>query len=206
MDDRRIFLIEMYKQMFSDINRHMTVVWQSVSVVVGAFAVLALVEKNVLPIDVAISLIVMLCTWLYAHMLDAAYWYNRNLAIISNIERQFLLISDLKDIQYYFGAHRSKKNRMITQFRIQAALGIGIGGLVILFHFSERVWPGLFLPVSYFQPARTLPYLAAVGAIAFCGWLRKDRREAYENFLTQSPGVDVPTGDVEYGRGHRIDT
>lgn len=78
MDDRKTFLLEMYRQMFSDINRHMTVVWQSVSVVVGAFAIFALVEKQILPVDVAVSLMVMLCAWLYAHMLDAAYWYNTN--------------------------------------------------------------------------------------------------------------------------------
>src|SRR5436190_7893343 len=61
MDDRREFLLEMYRQMFADINRHMTVVWQAVSVVVGAFAILALVEKNIIPIDLAVSLIVILC-------------------------------------------------------------------------------------------------------------------------------------------------
>ena len=43
MDDRKTFLMEMYRQMFADINRQMTVVWQAVSVVVGAFALLALV-------------------------------------------------------------------------------------------------------------------------------------------------------------------
>src|SRR3546814_2866580 len=51
------------------------------------------VQTCALPIslDVAASLIILLCAWLYAHMLDAAYWYNRNLVIIANIERQFLL-------------------------------------------------------------------------------------------------------------------
>lgn len=96
MDDRREFLLEMYRQMFADINRHMTVVWQAVSVVVGAFAILALVEKDIIPIDIAVALIVVLCAWMYAHMLDGGYWYNRNLAMISNIERQFLVKSDLK--------------------------------------------------------------------------------------------------------------
>src|SRR3546814_19062441 len=118
MNDRHTFLLEMYRQMFADINRHMTVVWQSVSVVVGAFAVFALVEKQIMPLDVAASLIILLCAWLYAHMLDAAYWYNRNLVIIANIERQFLLNSDLQDIQYYFGAHRSKIGRASCRERV----------------------------------------------------------------------------------------
>jgi len=32
VDDRKTFLMEMYRQMFADINRQMTVVWQAVSV------------------------------------------------------------------------------------------------------------------------------------------------------------------------------
>ena len=159
MDDRKTFLLEMYRQMFADINRHMTVVWQSVSVVIGAFAIFALVEKAIIPLDIASSLIVMLCAWLYAHMLDAGYWYNRNLVIIANIEKQFLLESDLTDIQYYFGAHRSKKNKMISQLRIQAFLGVGIAVLVVLSHFIDRVVPGFGCSMSHFEFSRTVPYL-----------------------------------------------
>ena len=47
--DRKEFLLKMYDQMFNDINTHILVVWQSVGVVVGAFAVFALVEKNIIP-------------------------------------------------------------------------------------------------------------------------------------------------------------
>lgn len=42
---REDLLLKMYDQMFNDINRHIMVVWQSVGVLVGAFAVFALVEK-----------------------------------------------------------------------------------------------------------------------------------------------------------------
>ena len=205
MDDRKTFLLEMYRQMFSDINRHMTVVWQSVSVVVGAFAIFALVEKQILPVDVAVSLMVMLCAWLYAHMLDAAYWYNRNLVIIANIERQFLLNSDSHNIQYYFTAHRSSKNKMITQLRIQSFLGIGIGFIVLIFHVSERVWLGLHSPLSSFELSRALPYITAAGALGYCTWLSDDRREAYQTFLHNSPGLPTDTQGIIYGRGHTVD-
>ena len=113
MTDRRDqFLIEMYKQMMNDINRHILVVWQSIATLVAAFAVFALVEKKVITLDIATSIIVLLCAWLCVHLLDASYWYNRNLAIIANIERQFLMTSDLRDIHHYFGSHRPG-NRMI---------------------------------------------------------------------------------------------
>jgi hypothetical protein len=205
MDDRKTFLLEMYRQMFSDINRHMTVVWQSVSVVVGAFAIFALVEKQILPIDVAVSLMVMLCAWLYAHMLDAAYWYNRNLVIIANIERIFLLASDARDVQYYFTAHRSSKNRMIMQLRIQSFLGLGIGIIVLMFHISERVWPGVSSSLQNFELSRALPYLTAVCAIGYCRWLTGDRRAAYQTFLQNSPGIPACTDGIAFGPGHTID-
>jgi hypothetical protein len=205
VDDRKTFLMEMYRQMFADINRQMTVVWQAVSVVVGAFALLALVEKNIIPLDVAISLIVILAAWMYAHMLDGSYWYNRNLVIIANIERQFLLKSDLHDIQFYFGKHRTDKNKMISYFKIQAGLAIAISSLVLLFHLVERVLPGLSLPLSDFQPSRSLPYLGALGSIIICRLLAEDRRKSYENFKTNSPGIDIDTSSVVFGPGHDVD-
>lgn len=205
MDERKTFLIEMYSQMFADINRHLTVIWQSVGVVVGAFALLALSEKGVVPTDVAISLIVLLCGWLFAHMLDAGYWYNRNLVIIANIERQFLKPTDLHDIHMYWGEHRSKRNKMITHIKIQASLGVALGLLVLLFHFATRVWDGLEEPYSALDPVRILPYLSALGVLVYCMRLSTDRDEAYRNFRENSPGVRINTSSVSYGTGHTVD-
>lgn len=205
MDDRRTFLIEMYNQMFSDINRHITVIWQSVGVVVGAFAIFSLVEKNIISTDIATSIIIILCFWLFAHMLDAGYWYNRNLAIISNIEKQFLDVSDLRNIHYYFGLHRSKKNKMITHLRVQAALGWGILSLVILYHFLERILPGMKALHSEIDPVRALPYFFLMAGLGYSGWLWGDRDKSYSNFVTNSPGLEIDTSSVEYGRGHTTD-
>lgn len=205
MDDRKTFLMEMYRQMFADINRQMTVVWQAVSVVVGAFALLALVEKDIVPLDIAVSLIVILCAWMYAHMLDGGYWYNRNLVIIANIERQFLLPSDLHDIQFYFGKHRSKANRMISYFKIQAGLALAISALVLVFHFFVQVVPGFGLSLSDFHPTRALPYLTAIASITTCFFFARDRQESYENFRENSPGIEVDTSGVKFGPGHTVD-
>jgi hypothetical protein len=183
----------------------MTVVWQTVSVVIGAFALLALVEKNIVPLDIAVSLIVVLATWMYAHMLDSGYWYNRNLVIIANIERQFLLRSDQHDIQFYFGKHRSIRNRMISYFKIQAGLAVAVSGLVIAFHFSVRVMPGLGLPFKCLEFSRTLPYIAGLASIITCFLFARDRRRSYENFVLNSPGIGVDTTGVAYGPGHTVD-
>lgn len=194
------FLVEVYRQMMNDINRHIMVVWQSVGVLVGAFAIFALVEKQVVSADIACSIVVLLCGWLWAHLVDAGYWYNRNLAIISNIERQFLVQDDLKNIHYYFGSHR-KNNKMITHLRIQLALGLGLALLVLIYHFTSRVLPGM-MPGAIFDPQRAFPYVVGAAVAIYCLRLSRSRNDDYREFIYNSPGVPVSTDGVRYGAGH----
>jgi hypothetical protein len=203
-DDRKEFLFRMYDQMFNDIDTHILVVWQSVGVVVGAFAVFALAERNIVPIDYACALMELLCAWLIAHLYDASYWYNRNLVIIANIERQFLTADDLKNIQYYFGKHR-KKSAMLTHLRIQYWLGIGIAVLFIVYHLVSRIAPGIGTPLRNFQFQRALPYLFLAAAIILLWKLRKNRLASYQEFLQNSPGISVTTAGIEYGVGHPVE-
>lgn len=200
-DDRKEFLVQMYNQMFNDINRHIMVVWQSIGVLIGAFAIFALVEKNIVSLDVAVALIVLLTAWLAAHLLDASYWYNRNLVIIANIERQFLTKDDLKKIHYYFGAHRPK-NRMITHLKIQVALGIGLVLIVLGYHASIRVIPGFSSPLTAFEFSRALPYLISIVSLIYIVLTSKSRDAAYEAFLQNSPGGTVDVSNITYGPGH----
>ena len=200
-DGREKLLLQMYDQMFSDINRHVLVIWQSVAVVVGAFALLALVEKNVISLDIGAAIIITICAWLFANLYDSAYWYNRNLVIIANIEREFLKESDLNDIHYYFGKHRPD-NKMFTHLRIQFWLGLMLSGIVIVFHFYHRVWPGIGQPWNSFDFERTLPYLAAVVSVYFLWKIKSHRTASYNEFVKNSPGKEVDTGAIEYGEGH----
>lgn len=197
MDDRRTFLLEMYRQMMNDINRHIVVVWQSVGVVVGAVALLALSDKGVLPVDVTIALIVLLCGWLRAHLLDAGYWYNRNLVIVANIERQFLVGTDLKDIHNYFGEHRAR-NALIGHLKIQDWLAVGLGGLMLLYHFTVQVLPGIGLSREYFHPMRTLPYLTAAVVLAWNAWEQNSYERKYQNFKRDSPGIPIDSSAIKY--------
>jgi hypothetical protein len=200
-DERKEFLVHMYNQMFNDINRHIMVVWQSIGVLIGAFAIFALVEKNIVSLDVAVSMIVLLTAWLAAHLFDASYWYNRNLVIIANIERQFLAKEDLKLIHYYFGAHRPK-NRMITHLKIQVALGAGLAILVLGYHASIRVLPELAAPLSSFELSRSLPYLLFVASLVYLWRVSRSRDAAYDEFVSNSPGGTVDASSVKYGPGH----
>jgi hypothetical protein len=130
-----------------------------------------------------------------------SYWYNRNLVIIANIERQFLGPDDLKKIHYYFGKPR-EKSAMITHLKIQYALGLGIATLFIFYHFRGRVLPGIHGPAGNFELSRSLPYLAATAWAIFLWFLRKNRIDSYQQFLENSPGTDVETAGIKYGIGH----
>lgn len=198
---REQLLLKMYDQMFNDINRHILVVWQSIGTLAGAFAILALTWKQVISLDIATSLILIICSWLLAHIWDTSYWYNRNLVIIANIERQFLKTEDLRDIHYYWGAHRPK-NRMISHLKIQVAFGLGIGAIVTLHHFLTRVAPGFSEPWSNLDLRRCLPYLVILVSIGLLVAFVKNRQKSYSEFLGNSPGIDVATGDIVYGVGH----
>lgn len=190
-DDRRAdFLIEMYKQMWTNINRHILVVWQSVSVLIGTLAAFALVEKKVISLDVACSLVVMISAWLVAHTIDANYWFNRNLAIISNIERQFLRPNDLCLIQSYFSTHR-QGGPLLDHLAVQAMLGGAFTLLVLVYHFIERVLPGIGAPWATVQVLGALPYLTfLIAAPSLWKWHRIETRK-YESFHKESPGLTL---------------
>jgi len=199
---RKELLLRMYDQLFNDINRHILVVWQSVGLVVGAFAVLALAEKQVITIDIATSLFVLLAAWLVAHLYDASYWYNRNLVMIANIEKLFLESDDLRRVHYYFGRHRPK-NRMISHLRIQYVLAIGLSAIVMMFHFLTRVAPGFDSSLQYFDLQRALPYLTLLAAIIYLWRAKRGDDERYAEFLANSPGIDLPVPEgIRYSVGH----
>ena len=108
---------------------------------------------------------------------------------------------DLNEIHYYFGKHRPK-NKMISHLKLQAVLGISLGIIMILFHFFERVLPGVNEPISNLDPKRTIPYIVALSAIYYLLNLKKKNAAKYEEFLENSPGKEINTKKVEYGPGH----
>jgi hypothetical protein len=200
---RSDFLIAMYNQMMNDINRHIVVVWQSVSVLVGAFAAWSLIEKKIISLDMAATLIVIIAIWVVAHVYDAAYWYNRNLVIIANIERQFLTKDDLKEIHYYFGAHRSKTS-MLTHLKLQMFLALGVAALVLGIQFFDRVWPAL--PDVCAMPRVSLvPWLTALIGIGIWYYRRNLAQRKYAEFLKNSPGKSVDASGITFGVGHPTD-
>lgn len=203
---RKELLLRMYDQMFNDINRHINVIWQPITVIIGSPVLLAAAIQGFIPIDIAEALIILLVGWLIATLYDSAYWYNRNLAIIANIERQFLTKTDLRLIHYYFGEHRTKYS-MLTHMRIQWGLGVGIGAGVLLHHFLTQALPMnpyVYTPATPFRVEVIFPYLAATFAFVWGYIVRKHRIKSYEEFIKNSPGKRVDTTGIDYGVGHPI--
>jgi len=183
------FLLAMYRETWGNINRHILVVWQSVAALLGAFAVLALIEKKVLPIDLACALLVLICAWVGAHVIDSNYWFARNLIIITNIERQFLDMMQGRLIHPYFLKDRPPS--MLDHLYVQACLAGGVLALVIGWHFFTRVTPGFASPLSNFDPARVLPYLVFIVSAGCLMRLRKKQKKATAWLIRESPGAPV---------------
>jgi len=199
-DKREQFLIAMYNQLMNDINRHIIVVWQSVTTLIATFAAFSLVKEDVVPLYAAVSIVLATCIWLILHVYDASYWYNRNLVMIANIERQFLKNSDLKHIHYYFGKHRPVGS-MISHLRIQRSLGVVVAGLVLVYHFYARIYPQI-CSFDTFEKLQLVPW--GVGIFGAVLWYRASKKcdENYQEFLDNSPGIEVDTTKINYGPGH----
>lgn len=199
--DRSDFLKCMYEQMFRDIAQQYTVVWQSAAALFGSFAISALAGKNVLPMDVAISVISLICIWFLLNIVECSYWYNRNLCIIANIERQFLLDSDLRDIHYYFGKHRPD-NRMTSHLKNQCFLAWMLLAIVIAYHFYLRVLPMLCSRSVKIELSCFLPYAITFLSVGYLKHRSKLRKDAYKEFLQNSPGKTIDTSKIIFGVGH----
>lgn len=202
MSNRDELLLRMYEQMYRDIDHAYTVVWQSAATIFASFAAMALAEKEVISIDIAVSIVLAASVWFMLNIVECSYMYNRNLCIIANIERQFLLESDQKNIHYYFGTHRSWK--MTSHLQNQMVLAVSIMAIVMLYHFSERVWPAVLQMGGVFAPSRAIPYVVLVILLGFFTYRFFQRRTSYREFLRESPGKLIDTTGVTYGVGHRV--
>lgn len=179
------FLKTMYSEMWGNVNRHLMLIWQSVGVLGAALAVFSLTEKNVLSLDVASSVVVLLCAWLIANAYVASAWFNRNQAIISNIERQFLKSEDLIDIQPYFKSRR-KLGDMIEHIQLQWLLGVSLGISVLASDFVIEIWPSLNKLCSL-SAMRLLPFLTGLMGTIGCLYFRRKSLAGEHSFLERCP-------------------
>jgi len=190
---RDTFLVAMYAQMWGNINRHILVVWQSIAALLGAFAVFSLTEKRVISTDIACALIILICVWVKAHVIDANAWFNRNLLIITNIERQFLTSADAQLIQFYFAQRH--KPRDLDHLTIQAWFANSVFALILTWHFFTRVVPGFAAQWEAFDFFRALPYAITLLALRALRKFQKKQNSSFANLSQKSPGTTIATWD-----------
>jgi hypothetical protein len=198
--ERSDFLIAMYEQLMNDINRHIMVVWQSIATLVAAVAVFSFVKDNIIPFDIAVSIVILICVWLLCHVYDAGYWYNRNLVIISNIERQFLEVTDLREIHYYFGSHRPT-NKLISHLRYQLHLAVGTSIIFLGYHFYSVIYMAM-IKCQQLSFINATPWIVAVYGVVNWHRVKQDNARKYSEFLQNSPGKVVDNSGVSFGSGH----
>lgn len=198
------FLIAMYNQLMEETSRHIVVIWQSMGVLGGAFAAIALVEKEIIPFDIASAFIIMLCAWVSAMIVDSAYWYNRNLVIIANIERIFLKESDARDIHYYFISHR-KSGSMLTHLKIQLILAVSVAMFVLIAQFRTELYEMIWGKTAFRWMSLLPAGLAAAGF--FYVWdLYNTMNVKYREFVNKSPGAEINNAGVNpRGPGHPVE-
>lgn len=161
---RRAFLLQMYTECSGHLDRHVSSVWECLAVLAAAVAAVTVDSEKVV-FDFAIAIAASVCVWFAASSIDASSWFNRNITIISNIERLFLERGDATLVHRYFlPPHRAPK--MISHFRIHLALACLVGTLLILLHAHLRVLPVLgALSLEYWS--RMLPLV--IGSVGLVG-------------------------------------
>jgi hypothetical protein len=182
MDSREQFLLAMYSEAWRNVERHILVVWQTAGVVGATLAVFVIVEKKVIPSDIALTMEFVVVGWLYAHIVDAQFWFARNLHIITNIERQFLKPSDISEIHPYF-APRSTAAAASTldHLQIQKWLARALFICLLVLH-------GIVTFREGWSSTSILPFLAAIGSIVAIGHFKAVRSLKQRRLEEESPG------------------
>lgn len=177
---KREFLYNVYNQSFNNINRHITIVWQSVSVLVASFVSIIISEKYEIPIYLSYILLSIYITWMIAHLLDSNTWYRRNIHIVTNVERYFLSKKDKKRLHPFFTEHL-KPDKIIDTFRIQI-------------YFAYAIWVISFGYVVYkLVEVTNLSYLCASSFFTLiCIFIlytyHKKNVQNIEQLIKDSPG------------------
>ena len=191
LDKRDQFLIAMYSELWGNINRSITVSWQAIAVLAGSVATLKLVGDGGMLADFTVALLAVVVTWQMCHVFDSNSWFSRNQGIISNIERQFLVKDDVKEILPYFAMAHRPPDRLLHHFRLHSLLGVGVMFIALLYHFVLRVVPGFGLSCKYFDPLRALPYIVTFICLFYGSNFRSELRANLNDFNDLSPGKEL---------------
>ncbi|HVY53953.1 MAG TPA: hypothetical protein VHA13_05480 [Gammaproteobacteria bacterium] len=204
MDERKEFLLHLFDKAWDDIGSTIKVIWQSIVILLGAIATIIFTKAKVIPITTTYTIAIIAIVWMLAHIENAAYWFNRNLAIIANIERQFLNEDDSENIHFYFTAHRPAK--MAPHFQLQYWFLITIA-ICLISYYSKVKLPPFFKHFSsssycnYIFSSIDFPYLTAILGTICLYYFRNKNINKYNEFKKLSPGKEI-NKKIAYKHGH----
>lgn len=137
------FLIHVYDQMFTTINRIHNNIWEMVVAVGGGIGILKLYSECKYSgiFDFAILGYIITLSWILTRLVDFNYWCNRNLYIIHKIENYFLRLSANNIYENFRPATPPSTNKIKTTILIQIAfvVGIQIGTLFFYFFYKSNI-------------------------------------------------------------------
>lgn len=186
------FLLVMYKELFNNIDRHISLSWQSVSIIASSLGAFMLTEKFHVPIFLTVFFLIVIIVWTIARLIDAEHWYDRNIHIISNIEKIFLTEkNDAKNIHYYFTKQRTNKSRL-ESIMIQSFASTLLWMLTIVYFFwriPKSIAENSFLFNIYYEF-----YFVTATSFLFALLLFVYKRyctKRIEELRKQSPGITL---------------
>lgn len=178
------FLIHVYDQMFTTINRIHNNIWEMVVAVGGGIGILKLYSEYKYSgiFDLAILGYIITLSWILTRLVDFNYWCNRNLYIIHKIENYFLRLSTNNIYENFRSATPPSTNKIKTTILIQIAfvITIQIGTLFFYFFYKSNIsCAHAFL--------ETLSVFILLWGISFYPAYRifKLRNEIYKNKINQ---------------------
>lgn len=209
-DYRREFMLHLYDKLWMDTEITIKMLWQTILIFFGALATLVLTKYQLstsnlfFPLNMTYTAMILAIMWMLGHIINSSYWFNRNLAMITNIEKQFLNKKDEKLIHYYFLSPRPFK--MLPYFKLQFIFILIVGILLILYHFFN-----FFLPLykelnfcSLLVKSVIFPYYIGIAGTIFLFLLHKAGENKYNEFNIKSPGESFGNEkqiSTKYGHG-----
>lgn len=176
----------MYRVLWDNITRHITGTWRAIGTLVATAALFALVEKDIIPLDVATSLMVLAAGWYIAVAFDGSLWFNRNQHIVTNIEQLFLdPTNDTPLVHPYFQKHR--KPTMTTHFLVQVSVGWSLILLFLTYHWNTRI-VGNLNSSAPIQLTKALPYIFGIGILILTFYLQRKNKKSLCRLQSGSPG------------------
>lgn len=192
--NRKDFLITSCKHLYDSINTHYKFSWDIAILFISTLAVfIKHGEGDVVITDFITTICLSIAMWAIAHIYESNFWYRRNIAIISNIERQFLYQEDDKEIHHYFKKQNIKYS-IIDSLKINLVLVIFISVILLIYHISYRLIPYCNNSTGDHHCSCLtifLPYLSLF--VLYCCLVQptKTKREKdYYDFIMNSPGID----------------